>query len=123
MISGAVDARNEARIRLQIRGPQRDEQMIDALIDTGFTGFLTLPSSLIEALRLPHIGQTRAILANGSEVVLNLYEADVDWDGRWLTVETDLVDAGPLVGMGLLAGYRLCLDAVASGHVTIEALP
>lgn len=45
------------------------------------------------------------------------------WDGGWRTVRADAVDAHALVGMGLLTGYRFCMDAVAGGRVTIEALP
>jgi len=122
MISGVVDARREALVSLPVRGPGRQEQIVQAVIDTGFTGFLTLPSSLVEALRLPRIGRSRALLASGQEVLLDLHEAAILWDGRWLTVEVDSVDAEALVGMSLLAGYSLYLEAVAGGRVTIELL-
>ncbi len=47
MIQGIVDQNCEAMIRLVV-GDTRDRRIvIDALIDTGFTGFLTLPKSTI----------------------------------------------------------------------------
>ncbi|MGH2583610.1 MAG: clan AA aspartic protease [Dehalococcoidia bacterium] len=122
MIAGVVEAGREAVIELSVRGPDGREQAVNALIDTGFTGFLTLPSGLIQTLRATRIGRSRAVLADGAVVLLQLVEVDVDWDGAWRTVRANVVDTGALVGMGLLAGYRFCLDATVDGRVTIEAL-
>ena len=47
MIIGVVNGNLEAIIRLVVRGPNGQEDEIEAVIDTGFTGFLTLPPSLI----------------------------------------------------------------------------
>jgi predicted aspartyl protease len=67
MISGVVTGNLEATVRLQIRGPAGQEQEIDAVIDTGFNGFLTLSLALVRQLSLPHLGQSRVLLANGQE--------------------------------------------------------
>lgn len=45
------------------------------------------------------------------------------WDGQIRTIETNESEADPLVGMGLLEGYELKIQAVAGGLVTITALP
>ena len=47
MITGMVNANREAAIRLLVRGPQGHQREIEAIIDTGFTGFLTLPPLLV----------------------------------------------------------------------------
>ena len=52
MITGVVNANCEATIRLMVHGSNGQEQEIEAIIDTGFTGFLTLYPSLIAWLRL-----------------------------------------------------------------------
>jgi predicted aspartyl protease len=57
MIPGAVNGNLEATIRLQVRGPGGQEQEVEAVIDTGFNGFLTLSPGLVRRLGLPHIGQ------------------------------------------------------------------
>ena len=44
MIQGAVNAAYEAVIPLTVQGPAGQTQDIEAVIDTGFSGFLTLPS-------------------------------------------------------------------------------
>jgi len=52
MIRGAVNADREATIRLSVRGPSGQEREVDADIDTGFDGWLSLPPSLIADLGL-----------------------------------------------------------------------
>lgn len=123
MIAGNVSASYEATIRLLVRGPGGKENEIDAVIDTGFNGFLTLPPLQITALALDRLGRGRAILADGSEEVFDIYEATVMWDGQLLTVEADAADTDALIGMALLDGYELRIQVVDGGSVTIEALP
>ena len=42
MIAGVVTADHEAIIRLAVRGPTGLEQEIEAVVDTGFDGWLKL---------------------------------------------------------------------------------
>jgi clan AA aspartic protease len=81
MITGIVTVAREAVISLTIRGPNGQEQEIEAVIDTGFDGSLTLPLALITALGLPWRRRGRALLADGNESVFDIYEATVLWDG------------------------------------------
>ena len=46
---------------------------VEVVIDTGFTGFLMLPSDLIKRLKLQLIGNRRAILGDGSSVSFDLF--------------------------------------------------
>lgn len=57
MISGVVTGDRQAVIPLKVRGPTGQEQEIEAVIDTGFDGCLSLPSSVIVSLGL---GMARA---------------------------------------------------------------
>lgn len=77
MISGYVSTAREAIIRVAVRGAESREESIDAIIDTGFDGFLTLPSSVVSVLALPFAGATRAALGDGREVSLDAFEAVV----------------------------------------------
>ena len=56
MIPGVVNSNLEATVRLVVRGSGDREQEIEAVIDTGFNGFLTLSPALVRQLGLPHIG-------------------------------------------------------------------
>ncbi len=123
MITGVVNANREATIRLVVIGPSGQQQEIEAIIDTGFTGFLTLPAVLIAALGLPWLCRQPGILADGSVDVFDVYTATVLWDGQSRTVEVEAADAEPLVGMSLLDHYSLRIDVLAGGVVTITALP
>lgn len=53
---------------------------MDAVIDTGYTGWLALPAELVAALGLTWQGTDRGMLADGSELLIDLYEAVVIWD-------------------------------------------
>jgi predicted aspartyl protease len=61
---------------LTVRGP-RGEREVDAIINTEYTGQLTLPPDLVSALNLPRLRQSRALLADGSEIMFDVYEAAV----------------------------------------------
>ena len=123
MIYGTVNADREAVLRLQVSGLPGQSKEIEAVVDTGFTGFLTLPFSVIAALGLTRISRGRAILANGTEEVFDIYEAQIDWDGQSRIIEADAAEVEPLIGMSMLYGYELRVRVVDGGTVTIEALP
>lgn len=123
MITGTVNADREAILHLQVSGLPGQSQEIDAVVDTGFTGFLTLPLATIASLGLTRISRGRAILANGSEEVFDIYEAQIAWDGQTRTVEADAAEVEPLIGMSMLYGYELRVRVVDGGTVIIEAVP
>jgi predicted aspartyl protease len=52
MITGNVNTNREALITLTVLGKNQQFQKIIAVVDTGYTGFLTLPSSVIKTLEL-----------------------------------------------------------------------
>jgi clan AA aspartic protease len=122
MIAGMVES-DEGRIRLKIRGRQGREQEVEAIVDTGFTASLTLPSALINALGLRWQTVERFTLADGSESIFDVYVGKVEWDGNWRTILIDEADADPLLGMRLLRGCELKMQIRARGKVTIKRLP
>lgn len=122
MIKGKVTAYQEAVIELKVEGLNSSAK-IEAVIDTGFTGYLTLPSAFINRLNLQQAGEQRAILGDENRVVLKRYVAKVSWHGAERDVFVLQAEGGPLIGMSLLYGSRLILDVVTDGNVTIDALP
>lgn len=75
MITGTVTRHGrEAVIPLTLPGDSdREDILIQAVIDTGFTDRLTLPPEIVEELELPLRGAVEAILADGSVETLPLY--------------------------------------------------
>jgi clan AA aspartic protease len=122
MILGNVNLRREAMIQFAVLGENNQQQGIKAVIDTGYTGFLTLPSAIITTLELTWFMQEEGILGDGSICMFNVFEASVIWDGQVKSIEINESETDPLVGMGLLEGYELNIQGFAEGSVTIKAL-
>ncbi|MBE8995066.1 clan AA aspartic protease [Microcystis aeruginosa] len=122
MMQGIVDQNCEATIRLVVGNLDSQRQMIDAVIDTGFTGFLTLPSSVLADLNLRAYRREEGILGDGSTCIFDVYRGLVIWDGELRRIDINESDTEPLVGMSLLYGYRMQLDVIEGGTVTIQAL-
>ncbi len=122
MITGVV-RRREAVIVLALRGPRRRPLEINAVVDTGYTGWLTLPPALIAAVGLRWYSFGRGVMADGSINFHDVYVGKVIWDGRERRVRVNELDGDPLVGMALLRGYDVRLQVRGRGRVTIKKLP
>jgi clan AA aspartic protease len=121
MILGFVHNR-EAIVQLAVIGDQQKKQGIRAVIDTGFTGSLTLPPSVIADLALTWFTQQEAFLGDGSRRTFDVYRGAVIWDGQLRVIEINASDTAPLVGMALLEGFELRVQAYEGGSVAILAI-
>ncbi len=121
MIHGFVTSRREAVVCVVVRGPRSHEE-VEAMVDTGFTAFLTLPPSLVEALDLPFKRRGWAMLADGSDISFDVHEAEILWDGRPRIIDVSVADTTPLLGTSLLEGCELAIRFVDDGDVFIKAL-
>ena len=122
MMMGSVNSHREAIIQFVVLGENHQRLAIKAVIDTGYTGFLTLPSAIITTLGLTWYMQEEGILGDGSLCMFNVFEATVIWDGQIKSIEINESETDPLVGMGLLDGYELNIQGFAGGLVTIKPL-
>jgi clan AA aspartic protease len=122
MMFGTVNHNCEAIIKIAVGRLGLPKITVDTVIDTGFTSFLSLPLSIITDLGLPWHYRDVGTLGDGSEVIFEIYKAAIIWDGQNQIVDVAASDADPLVGMGLLHGFKLQIEAVEGGRVTIEAL-
>ncbi|MBW4583243.1 MAG: clan AA aspartic protease [Tildeniella nuda ZEHNDER 1965/U140] len=122
MMYGSVNQSCEAILPVVVKNDTKT-QLVDAVIDTGFSGFLTLPSSTITALNLTWKGRDVATLGDGTSCIFEVYIAAVIWDGQYRTIDINESETVPLVGMRLLRGYDLHIQTVEGGFVTIDALP
>ncbi len=121
MIEGVVNADHEAVITLSLSHPTGRMLEVEAVIDTGYNGFLTLPAELVADMALPFVGPSRATLANGAVETFDVHEATILWDGKSRDIEADATGGIPLVGMLLLDGHDLSVQVRVGGRVQIEA--
>jgi clan AA aspartic protease len=122
MIAGVVQF-PEAWVQLEVHGRRGTKHVVDAVIDTGFTGSLTLPPKLVGTLGLRWKSFGRAILADGSVCLFDVYIAKVTWDGRVRVIRVNEADTDPLVGMSLMKGYKLTMQIRKRGKITIKRIP
>src|SRR5688572_22585121 len=121
MITGKL-VNDDLIIDIEIGGPVQATRRIEAVIDTGFNGELTLPGTLVSALQLPFAGHQFGALADGSVVTLDIFSAAVVWHGQRKDVLVSEAAGLPLVGIALLKGSRLTADIVDGGGVAIQEL-
>jgi clan AA aspartic protease len=122
MMQGTVNLNCEGTIPLVVSNQNRQTQLIDAVIDTGYTGFLSLPREIIVTLNLPWSGIDRGTLGDGSEVTFEVYTEAVIWDGQYRNIPVNKAETDPLIGMSLLYRYDLQIRAMEGGNVTIKAV-
>lgn len=122
MMYGKVNRNCEATLSIAVGYGNLPKQMIETVIDTGFTGFLSLPSSVIASLSLPWSFRDYATLGDGSQTIFDMYTATVIWNGEIKHIDVAESETEPLIGMSLLYGFKLEIEAVENGLVIIKAL-
>ena len=122
MIEGSVNANYEAVITLLLRGSARQMREIEAVVDTGYNGYLTLPPMLIAELDLPFQSEGQATLANGSVEFFDVYGVTALWDGQQRFVDAVEANTIPLIGMALMDGHILHLEVTDGGRVVIQLM-
>ncbi len=116
-----MNANREAIVPLSLRGPEGQAREANAVIDTGYSGALTLPPSLVAELELPHVFSSRATLADDTEVGFSVHRVIALWDGQPRHIEAHALGSTPLVGMLLLDRHNLNIDVEDGGRVVIQS--
>ena len=122
MMRGMVTDEREALIQLTICGARGTRRRIEAVLDTGYDGYLSLPPRLIGELKLPWLQRGNAERADGTETKFDVFRGAVIWDDHQRPIFIEEADTVPLVGMALMEGYELNLKVRPGGRVTISRL-
>jgi clan AA aspartic protease len=96
---------------------------IEFVVDTGFTGALSLPLAAVIAMGLPFLENMRANLANDTDVILPVHVATIVWHGVERRVRVLATGRRPLLGTALLDGNYLGIEFHNGGEVHIEERP
>ena len=98
------------KVKLHTKG-KRQGGNLEAILDTGFDGFLSLPITTAVSLGLELIGIQPVEYADGRTSKELVFSVEVNMEGKWKTVPTTLTSSSEaLVGTALLADYELSLN-------------
>jgi len=123
MIIGSVNAFREAVITLELHGAAGYTETVDATIDTGYNGYLSVTPAIVARLQFPFREIRTYELGSGDLFDFAIHDASILWDGQLQVSACLVTDGGVLVGMSMLSGYTLFIDAIDGGVVRIEARP
>ncbi|MBU7584049.1 MAG: clan AA aspartic protease [Nostoc sp. TH1S01] len=121
MIHGTVFGL-QARINLIFCLSQSSNIEIECVVDTGFEGYLTLPSAVITELGLPYLARIDANLADNSNVPVNVHLATILWQGIERNVAVLAMGSRPLIGTALLEDSHLSIDFYDGGTVIVDEI-
>jgi clan AA aspartic protease len=121
MIIGRTNHRRQGIVLLHVQGPAGTKE-VEAIVDTGFTGYLSIPPEIVDALNLPVVDVTTAELADGNDATFFLHRATVLFGGTEESVVVYAAGGRRLMGMALLDGWDLCIQVREGGEVRVEPL-
>ena len=112
---GEVTPNKEAIVKLVVRGPGGQEQEIAAVLDTGYTEYLTLTPTAIAAIGLQYQYSLPMYLADGTSISVRAFGGIVLWLGAERSIPIQETDGDALLGFSLLYGSRLLIDVIDGG--------
>jgi clan AA aspartic protease len=121
MMTGSVKNLH-ALLPVAFHSPNPFNPTIEFVVDTGFTGFLTLPVDAVSAMGLPLLYRIPADLADGSTVQVEVYAATIVWEGVERQVPVLATGRRPLLGTALLEDLERVVQFAEGGSVTVEGL-
>ena len=122
MLSGRVDFNLEAVVPIEVVGRNGQHYSTEAVLDTGFDGYLSLPADIIHRLMLEPEPPVIVTLADGQQVGWRAWDGQVLWHGHVRNILILVSDETPLLGMELLEGSQLTIQVRIGGNVLIEEL-
>ena len=121
MITGTVLNRR-VFVKLFLVGPNEQTADVEFVLDSGFTGVTTLAPEACAALALPFLRLQPAGLADGSPVLLEVYQVTLLWADEERDVEVLALEGAPLIGMTLLEDSDVRFQGRDGGLVSIKPL-
>lgn len=123
MITGTVTNDLDILITLDVADGNGVFVPLEVVLDTGFNGDLSLPAQVIRSLGLTYRGRITCTLATGEEAALSNYDGVALWHGQPRDVAVIETGGEALLGMALLMGSRITIDARVGGEARIEESP
>lgn len=116
------DLRKHPKIKLTVVGA-RKSSLLEAILDTGFDGYLSLPINIAVTLGIELTAIIPVEYADGRRSQELVFSVRVDFDGKEKTVPATLTGgAEALAGTSLLADYELRLNFPRQ-KINLEKIP
>ena len=122
MIRGQVNTRRQPCISVEVGDGDGDFQWVEAIVDAGFNGHLTLPLAAILQLGLELDTLSTVTLATGLQEVVNTWNGYIRWHDRLRRITVLETRGSPLLGTRLLEGSELTVQMRVDGEVVVEEL-
>jgi len=122
MVNGRVDADLQIWLPVELVDISGTSHSVEAVLDTGFDGSLSLPRQMLDRLGWEPDLPVNVTMANGQSAVWDTWEGSVIWHTRSRDILVFEVEQAPLLGMELMSGSRLTVEAIGGGDVLIEEL-
>ena len=106
----------QPQITLEIINAEGRPCPVEMVLDTGFSGYLTLPTETIRELGLSPLGRRTLELDGGNLSDFEAYLAAVSLQGHLTDVLVLSSASAPMVGMSMLYRSRIALHAIADGE-------
>lgn len=121
MIEGTFGDRDELFFEVDLIANNGLELPVDALLDTGFSGWLAMDEQDLEGLDWIYIRRQEMQTARG-EFDFDLYAGKIRIDNQEFDIPVHVGDGVPevLIGRQLLKNRRLVVD-ISAGILTLEA--
>ncbi|MBI2028831.1 hypothetical protein HYT02_00230 [Candidatus Gottesmanbacteria bacterium] len=101
------DQRKHPKVVLRVKGRKQVAQF-EAILDTGFDGYLSLPINIAVSLGLELITVTQVEYADGRTSQELVFSIDINLDGIWRSVPLTLTGGSEaLAGTALLENYSI----------------
>ena len=109
-------------VAIEVHRTRAGAYAIEALLDSGFNGPVSLPADEVEKLGLPLMTEHAVTLADGSDVNVKVHVGHVRFANEWHRSAVLATGDVPTVGMRLMKGLKVCFEADEDGDIEVEAL-
>jgi predicted aspartyl protease len=115
-MQGSLGENNELLFEIRLVTTDGIDFTIDAMLDTGFSGWLTLDVQDLDGLDVQYIGTQNMQLATGEEVEFNLYTGSIYFDRQEVNIIIHAALGIPqvLLGRQWLINRKLVVDIYSS---------
>ncbi|HAG84325.1 MAG TPA: aspartyl protease [Cyanobacteria bacterium UBA12227] len=120
MIQGKFGEEDELFFEIELISAEELELPVDAMLDTGFSGWLAIDNQDVEGLGWSYLRKEPMRMAQGGDSTFNLHVGKVRIDGQEFDIPVHAGEGVPeiLIGRQWLKTRRLLVD-MTSGVLTL----